>query len=88
VLCRGIFCTRPVTKPATPPIPRLMAAQVIKVDDTCFVKIINRPMDELVILSQWYFGGRSCCSCCRRGLQQGHDTSLLQCPKCQVANYW
>lgn len=61
---------------------------MIKVDDTAFVKIIGRSMDELVILSQWYFGARSCCACCRRGLQQGHDTSLLQCPKCQVANYW
>lgn len=64
-----------------------LMTQVIKVDDTAFVKIIGRSMDELVILSQWYFGARSCCACCRRGLQQGHDTSLLQCPQCQVANY-
>lgn len=65
------------------------APQVIKVEDCSYVKVIKRSMDDLVMLSQWYFGGRSCCSACRRDLSQlsAAGQPVLQCSDCEAAHY-
>lgn len=66
-----------------------LMTQVIKVEDCSFVMVIPRGMDELVMLSQWYFGARSSCSACRRDLS-GHSAAgqpVLQCHECEAAQY-
>jgi hypothetical protein len=58
--------------------------QVIKVDDCCYVKVISRSIDDLLMLSHWYFSGRSACSACRAPLGGG---PAAQCSACEVAQY-
>eukprot|EP00775_Hariotina_reticulata_P005631 gene5631-5870_t len=62
-----------------------LMTQVIKVDDCSYVKIISRSMDDLVMLSQWYFGRRHCCSACGQPLAT--PAAALQCPYCEAAQY-
>eukprot|EP00879_Flechtneria_rotunda_P008613 GHRR01009025.1.p1 GENE.GHRR01009025.1~~GHRR01009025.1.p1 ORF type:complete len:215 (+),score=50.31 GHRR01009025.1:357-1001(+) len=66
-----------------------LMTQVIKVDDCNYVKVVSCPMDDLIMLSQWYFGEGSRCAACRRDLaaqtsSRGHS---VQCCECEAAQY-
>lgn len=61
--------------------------QVIKVDDCSYVKVINRGMDDLVMISHWYFAGRHCSACRRELASSSSSGPTMQCCDCEVAQY-
>uniref|UniRef100_A0A383WCC0 MYND-type domain-containing protein n=2 Tax=Tetradesmus obliquus TaxID=3088 RepID=A0A383WCC0_TETOB len=61
-----------------------LMTQVIKVDDCSYVKVIPRGLDDLLLLSHWYFAGRAACSACRAPLGGG---PAAQCSACEAAQY-
>ncbi|KAF8072789.1 hypothetical protein HT031_000449 [Scenedesmus sp. PABB004] len=59
-----------------------LITQVIKVEDCAYVKVIPRPLDDLMMLSAWYFGG-STCAACRAPL----GGAGVACGRCEAAHY-
>lgn len=49
------------------------------------LQVIPWPLDELLLLSQWYFSGRGACSACRRPLSGACPPH--PCASCEVAQY-
>lgn len=62
-----------------------LSTQVLKVEDLNMVKVIQTPPDILLSLSQYYYGDRGRCACCRQQLPAAG--ALHWCNGCGAAAY-